>query len=278
MYQDMPHFDVMDQCKSLYFDGHPCGNSVLGTIESIDGLAAEQMREYFSTRYAPNNMTLAVSGNFDFEQFCSVAESGCSLWQKSETGRELSDHKGCEKEKRIEKSNLSREHICLMSRSVSAQDTRRFAARLLATIAGDSTGSRFFWELVDKAIAETAVMQLEDLDGTGAMYSYIRCSSENVPKVMNTIRGIFADLYNNGVTDDELGKAKNKRLSASVIKNELPMGRLIDLGFNWTYLKEYRTVEEDVNAFKAVTVNDINSLIKEFDLGKLTQLSMGPSK
>lgn len=276
MYQDMPNFDVMDQCKSLYFDGHPCGNSVLGTIESIDGLAAEKMREYFSTRYAPNNMTLAVSGNFDFEQLCSVVGAGCSMWQKNEVRRELADCKGSEKEKRIEKSNLSREHICLISRSVSAQDTRRFAAKLLATIAGDSTGSRFFWELVDKAIAETAVMQLEDLDGTGAMYSYVRCSSENVPKVMNTIRGIFADLYNNGVTDDELRKAKNKRLSASVIKNELPMGRLIDLGFNWTYLKEYRTVEEDVNAIKAVGVNDINSLIKEFDLGKLTQLSMGP--
>ena len=148
----------------------------------------------------------------------------------------------------------------------------------MATIAGDSVGSRFFWELVDKAIAETAVMQLEDMDGTGAMYSYIRCSSENVSKVLDTVKRIFSDLFKDGVTEDELRKAKNKRLSASVIQNELPMGRLIDLGFNWTYLKEYRTVEDDINAIKAVTVDDINSLIKEFDPGLFTQLSMGPAK
>ena len=278
MYQDMPNFDVMDQCKSLYFDSHPCGNSVLGTVGSIDNLAAEQMRQYFWQRYSPGNITLAVSGNFDFEQIYSAVQSGCSQWEKQDAGRKIGDVKGSGKEKRIEKSNLSREHICLVSHSVSAQDPRRFAGKLLATIAGDSVGSRFFWELVDKAIAETAVMQLEDMDGTGAMYSYIRCSSENVSIVLDTVKRIFSDLFKDGVTEDELRKAKNKRLSASVIQNELPMGRLIDLGFNWTYLKEYRTVEDDINAIKAVTVDDINSLIKEFDPGLFTQLSMGPAK
>jgi predicted Zn-dependent peptidase len=70
--------------------------------------------------------------------------------------------------------------------------------------------------------------------------------------------------------------AKNKILSALVIKNELPMGRLIDLGFNWTYLQQYRTIEDDINAIKAVTVDDVHSLIKQFKPGDFTQLSMGP--
>ena len=80
------------------------------------------------------------------------------------------------------------------------------------------------------------------------------------------------------MTEEELRKAKNKTLSALVIKNELPMGRLVDLGFNWTYLQRYRTVADDINAIKAVTVNDIHSLIEKFKLGDFTQLSLGPAQ
>jgi predicted Zn-dependent peptidase len=116
------------------------------------------------------------------------------------------------------------------------------------------------------------------MDGTGAFCSYICCGGDNVTKVLDLVRGIFDDLTRNGVTEDELTKAKNKILSDLVIKNELPMGRLVDLGFNWTYLRQYQTIEDDVNAIKAVTVDDVHSLIEQFRPGDFTQLSLGPAR
>ena len=159
MYQDLPSFDVMDRCRRLHFDSHPCGNSVLGSEESITNLSSEQMRDYFARRYAPNNMVLACAGNFNWEQICSIAGKSCGQWEKQDAGRDLKDCRGSKKKERIEKANLVREHICLMSPGVSAQDPRRFAAALLGIIVGDDVGSRFFWELVDKALAEAATMQ-----------------------------------------------------------------------------------------------------------------------
>ena len=164
-----------------------------------------------------------------------------------------------------------------MSEGVPAQDPARFAASLLGTIIGDDVGSRFFWELVDKALAEAASMSYGAMDGTGTFYSYIRCSAENVARVLDIVRGVFRDLAKDGVTEDELRTAKNKILSVLVIKNELPMGRLIDLGFNWIYLGRRRTIEEDVAAIKAVTVDDVNSLIEKINPGDFTQLSIGPA-
>jgi len=277
MYKDLPSFDVMERCRTLHFDGHPCGNSVLGSKESIDNLTAEQMQEYFARRYAPNNMVLACTGNFDWDQICSIAANTCAKWQKQPVERTLEHCEGSKKKKRIEKANLAREHICLMSEGVSAKDPRRFAASLLGTIVGDNVGSRFFWELVDKALAEAATMQFGAMDGTGVFCSYIRCSSENIMKVLDTIRSVFDSLAKYGINEEELRKAKNKILSALVIKNELPMGRLVDLGFNWIYLEKYRTTEDDVSAIKGVTVDDIHSLIEQFSPGDFTQLSLGPA-
>ncbi len=278
MYEDLPSFDVVDRCRKLHFDSHPCGNSVLGSKESIDGLTADQMQAYFANRYAPNNMVLAVAGNFDWDQICSTAQTNCGIWQKQPVSRKLDQAPASKKKERLGKSNLSREHICLMSRGLSAQDPKRFAASLLTMIVGDDVGSRFFWELVDNALAETATIQLGAMDGTGVFCSYIRCGNENVGKVLDTVRSIFSSLSSSGITEDELTKAKNKILSALVIKNELPMGRLIDLGFNWTYLQQYRTVADDINAIKAVTVNEIHSVIEKYNLGDFTQLSLGPAQ
>jgi predicted Zn-dependent peptidase len=278
MYKDLPSFDVMDRCRRLHFDGHPCGNSVLGSEKSVGNLTAEQMRDYFARRYAPNNMVLACAGNFDWGQICSVVEVRCGKWQQQAAARKLEHCGGSKKNNRVEKTNLAREHIGLMSSGVSAQDPRRFAAALLGIIVGDDVGSRFFWELVDKALAESATMQFGPMDGTGTFYSYIRCSSENASKVLDTVRNIFDSLSKDGVTEDELRKAKNKVLSALVIKNELPMGRLVDLGSNWTYLKQYRTIEDDISAVKAVTIDDVNVLIEQFNPGDFTQLSIGPAR
>jgi len=276
MYKDLPSFDVMDRCRKLHFDTHPLGNSVLGREDSIENLTAERMRSYFERRYAPNNMVLACSGHFNWEELCAQVESLCSVWEKQKVERKLGHCGGSRKKERDEKPGLAREHICLISPGVSAQDERRFAASLLAVVVGDEVGSRFFWELVDKALAETATMQLGAMDGTGAFYSYISCGPENVGKVMDTVRGIFEDLKKEGISEEELKKARNKMLSALVQKNELPMGRLIDLGLNWTYLKQYRTVEDDMNAIKAVSTVDVNALVKQLSPGDFTQLAIGP--
>jgi predicted Zn-dependent peptidase len=268
----------MDKCRNLHFEGHPCGNSVLGKVESIENLTARQMRDYFGSRYAPNNMALVFAGNYDWEQSCSVAEGPCAKWQNKAAVRDLRDCAGSRKKNRLEKPNLSREHICLMSPAVSAQDERRFAAYILAAIIGDSVGSRFFWELVDKALAESATMEFDAMDGTGAFFSYISCSPENADKVLDIVNGIFETLFEKGVTEEEIKAAKNKILSAMVIKNEIPMGRLINVGFNWMYLQQYRTIEDDIKAVKGVSAEDIHSLIKPFNPAFFTQFSLGPAK
>jgi predicted Zn-dependent peptidase len=277
MYQDLPSFDVIDRCRKLHFDEHPCGMSVLGTAKSIDGLTANQMRNYFENRYAPNNMVLAVVGNFDWEAICTLAEEGCSGWLTQEASRKLSHYNGSRKKERVEKQNLVREHICLISPAVSVQDKRRYAASLAAAIMGDDVGSRFFWKLVDKALAETATLEFSAMDGTGAFYSYIRCSSDKLSEVLDIVNSIFNELIEKSVNQEELDKARNKALSSLVIKNEVPMGRLVGLGFNWIYCQEYKSVEDDINAIKEVSVEDINSLIKEFRPGDYTQLILGPA-
>jgi predicted Zn-dependent peptidase len=163
-----------------------------------------------------------------------------------------------------------------MSAGPRAQDETKFAAAILGIIIGDSVGSRFYWELVDKALAEVAVTQFCPMDGVGVFYNSICCSPENVSTVLGIVEDIFQSLCEGGIKQEELTKAKNKVLSKLVLENELPMGRLSALGSNWVYLKQYRTIEDDIGAIKAVTIDDVHSLIKRYKPGEFTQFSIGP--
>lgn len=276
MYKDAPQFDVIDQARTMHFGDHPCSHSVLGSNESIDALTSKQMRDYFASRYAPDNIVVTCAGNLDFDNICKLVEENTKAWTPSNPSRELTHFAGTGQSKRIENSVLSREHICLVSQTVSMQDKRKYAASLLSNIVGDATGSRFFWKLVDSAIAEEASMHCETMDGTGAMYSYIRTSPDKKDKVMEIVNNILKDVTEKGVTEKELQAAKNKVLSAITIKNEVPMGRLIELGFNWVYLKEYKPIDKTVSDVKNVTIDDINVLAKEQKLSDYTMLTTGP--
>ena len=278
MYDDMPSFDVMDRARSLHFSPHPCGNSVLGTVESIKALTSAQMREYFNRRYSPSNITVCCCGNFDWDKYVAQIEEHCGGWEKVETSRETTFSEGTAEHQVILKPNLAREHICLVSPGVSAQDSRHHAANLLSLIIGDESGSRYYWELVDNAIAEVASMHFEDMDGVGAFYSYFQCSVENSDKTLQVVTKVLEDIAKNGITDHELTRAKNKALSALTLKNELSMGRLVTVGLNKVYLDSYTPIQQEIAEIKAVTVEQVNELARCYDMLKYTKVVLRPGK
>ncbi len=56
------------------------------------------------------------------------------------------------------------------------------------------------------------------------------------------------------------------------------MGRFVNLGFDWVYLGQYRSVSDDVHAIKNISVNDINELVAEFRPGNFTCFALCPPK
>ena len=276
MYKDMPHFDVADRCRKLHFDKNPCGNSVLGTVDSIKALGCEQMLEYFRHRYAPDNMVLACSGNVDWDEFLAKAQELCGGWQPSTPSRKLTNFAGTAKLQPVTDAKIVREHICLMSAAPAAQSELRYAASLLAGVIGDDTGSRMYWGLVDTALADVAEMEYDSMDHTGLFYTYISCDPEKASRVLDITRAMLAKVVTDGVTDAELEAAKNKIASNVTINGELPMGRLVPLGFGWVYNQEYRTVAQEIDAIKSVTHEDIARLLAQYSPASITTLGLGP--
>src|SRR5207302_3872592 len=111
---------------------------------------------------------------------------------------------------------LNRQYTMGMTPGPSAQDERRFAARVLSDVIGDSDGSRFYWALVDNAIAEDADFGFYPHDASGSFYVALTTDPKRADEALDiALREL--EKVKQDLNDDEVERAKNKIASSIVL-------------------------------------------------------------
>src|SRR5215208_5420611 len=148
-YQDQPGSVAWENARHIYYDKHPLGNSVLGTHESVSALTRDQMRAYFTRRYAANNIILSVAGNFDWKQLVELATAACSGWNTAEVGRtHRTEWLGTGGLHVLTREKVQQEYVLCLGGGPPSDSRLRYAADTLALAVGDDTGSRLYWGLI----------------------------------------------------------------------------------------------------------------------------------
>ena len=275
-YDDQPPYGGQERVMALHFGNHPLARSVLGTCQSVEALSRDQMAGYWQERYSPSNMTLAATGKIDFDALVSQLETLCGSWQRADVERATpSGGEGGQLEQ-IHKPEATQQYVLQLANGPAADDPRRFAARVMATVVGDETGSRLFWELVDSGEAEVAALDSYEFEGTGIFMNYLCCTPERARQNVETIDTMLATLRQDGIRQEELEQAQNKICSQVVLGSERTMNRLFSLGINWMLRKNYMTVAETVEAYSRVTCQDVAELLEEFPLNRRSLVTVGP--
>ena len=277
MYEDRPSMRVFDTGNERYFNGHPMGNSVLGTPATITPLQREQMLDYFRARYAPNNLVVALSGNYDWDAAVRQLEELTAGWEPQETGREhppATPRTGFDV---IEDGKLKRVHMGLWAPGLSAQDDRRYAAALLANVLGDSSGSRLYWELVDRGLADMAELWHDPADGIGMFNGYLSAAPERAQEVLEIARGVLRDAKSNPPSEEEWERAQKKLATGVTLQSETPFSRLMSLGTAFLYNRAYQSAGDVLAKVLGARREDAIELLAQGVLDELYVLQLGPA-
>ncbi len=277
MYLDNPMSVAYEAAKAAHFGKHPLGNSILGTVESITALRADQMREYFARRYSPSNIVLAFAGKADWGALVELARSRCGGWRGGEAHRQAVPMHGAGSFQAILRADDQQQTVVAVGNGPPLESPDRYAAHLLATVLGDHTGSRLYWALIDPGLADGAELSYQDYNQAGAFFSFLAASPRRPRQTSTRSPRFTATRLPTGVTEDELNQAKNKVLARSVLRSERPMGRLASLGFHWMYRHAYLSIEDELQAFNKVTLDDLRRLLADWPLWPLTIVSVGPT-
>ncbi|MCC6221334.1 MAG: insulinase family protein [Deltaproteobacteria bacterium] len=275
LYQDRPTYQLFEASLQQHFRNHSAGNPVLGTNESIKALTQPQMKAYFERRYVPANMVLVASGRFDYDSFFELASRHCGGWSSGFANRELVVHKPTRSETVMTKEGLHCAHLCYVTPGPSAVEECQYAAGVLSCILGDTSGSRMYWDLVDKGLAESAHIDVDCMDGTGIIYAYA-CSE---PEKIDSVGDIVVNIMNTAkdFSDDDLERAKTKLATRLVVGGESARKRMMTVGNDWIYRKQYFTLQEELRKIQDVSRGDIEDVLSLYSFSPVTKVKLIPA-
>jgi predicted Zn-dependent peptidase len=276
-YEVRPEWAVYDESRKLFFGDHPLGQSILGTRESIDALKRDQMHDYFQRRYVAPNIVAVAAGNFNWNDFVRLVEGHCGKWESGPIGRRgLQEAKHRPGLKVMQREKLNQEYVMMWVPGPAADSPMRYAAHVLTSIIGDSTGSRFFWALVDPGLADSADISFMDYEAAGAYLLSFSCQPEDAKSNLDIVRRILQEIQSKSVTEEELRVARTRMAAREVRGNERTHRRMLSIGHDWVYLNTYRTLDDELASIDAVTLADIRKLLDRYPLQDLMTVALGP--
>jgi predicted Zn-dependent peptidase len=266
MYEDEPQDKVHDVLSAAVFGNHPLGRPVIGRGEVISTLTVEAIASYHSARYGGPNIVVAAAGNLDHDTIVRLGAT--SLDRKRRRDGHVAEYPA-PNERRGAVAFQSKEteqfHICLGGRGIQRDDERRFALSVLDAVLGGSTSSRLFQEVREKrGLAYSIYSWMSQYRDTGQIGIYVGTRGDNVAEAMRVIGTELERLQVDGISDEELARAREHVKGRIVLSMESTANRMHRLGRSVLAGTPLLSPDEIIARLDAVDRDQIQALARDF--------------
>ena len=265
---------------STAYQRHPYRFPVIGELEIYNQLTQEQVMQYYKTRYVPNNLTFVVVGDVNGEKmrqqlrdfFNSYPEKSLKpVFIPSEPPQ--LGRREVHKEFATELTHLSMAwHIPeVTSPDVPSLD-------LLSTILGDGRSSRLYQRVREEAGLAFGISAFSYTPGDPGLFGIDATLDPKKREAAQKLAlQIVDEVKQNGVTADELDKAKKITLSQHLGALTTMRGQASDIGSNWLLTRDLNFSRHYLDAVQQVTLDDVKRVAKTYlTENNLTVVSLNP--
>jgi predicted Zn-dependent peptidase len=275
--EDEPMQKVLDVLQREFFAGHPCGNSTLGTVESVRSLTPDRLRAYWHRSHHPGSVVVAAAGKLDFTQFVGMVEGCCGDWAPGSV-QSRSAPPVYQPRVAVLHRESNQEHIGIGILGVPVGHPDYYAVSLLATILGGSMNSRLFTEVREKrGLAYGVGAYPVALSDAGMIRIYAGTVPQKAHETVSVTLDELRKLEAGGVREDELVRAKTLVKSRLIMGGESTRVRRNTIGTSLWYEGFVRTLDELRNLIEAVPAEQIQAAARRLEISsRFTLAAIGP--
>ena len=274
MYEDTPDDLVTERLISEVYSGTCLESPILGTKESLAAMDGDFLRDFKSRNYSPDNIVIAISGSFEWSDIDYITERFSAMQaQRAIEPVEAVYHPAFT----VSEKPIEQNHLCVAFPGLPVGHKDRYAMQLLSSILGGGMSSRLFQTVrEDHGLCYSIYTFGSGYSDTGIFGIYSALSSETESKALELSVDVIEELLKNGVTPDELSRAREQVRSNVIMGLESTSGRMNKIGKNELYCGKIPSTEDTIKAYDAVTVEKINSLAERcLDFSKLSFSAVG---
>jgi predicted Zn-dependent peptidase len=275
--EDTPDHKVDDLFSRTLWPDHPIGRPVLGERKTVSAFVPAQLRSYTDRHYRTGDVVVAAAGNLSHEDVAALAATGLAgLPVAPRADREIRAAVAA-RHVAVATKDTEQAHICWGTLSLDANSADRFAMDLLNAVLGGSMASRLFQEIREKRGLAYAVNSYNSLyTDTGAFMVYAGTRPENTKLVVELITAEVAKILDAGITAAELDRARESVDGHMVLGLENTNRRMMRLGGPEVGGRELLSIDEVIERYGAVTLEDIHRVAKATLGGPRTLAVVGP--
>ena len=285
MRDDDPSDLVHDLFSDVYYGDTPVGRPILGTIDSINGMSRNTVFNYYKKKYLPQDLVVAVAGNIKHKRVVEMVEKALSrdgFLDVSGTPQIRSNTPIRNKNQKpvgLMYRKTEQAHMFYGMEGVARADERRFAMGVLSAALGGGMSSRLFQEIREKrGLAYSVYAYAQQFAGTGVLGFYAGCNPTKSVEVIEIIREVLADVADNGMTHEEIDRAKGAVRGSLVLSQEDSGSRMSRIGKNEIVYGQVMDFDDILKRIAAVSTEDIREIAGEFLVKTPTLALVGPFK
>ena len=264
-----------EQMSATLYYSHPYGIPVIGWEHEIAELSREDALDFYKLFYAPNNAVLVVAGDVTADEVRTLAEAKygkipanpdvASARQRPKEPPQRAARRVAYSDPRAGNASFHRDYIVPSYTTAKPLDAE--ALDLMMKIAADGATSRVYRKLVvEEKVASSAGGRYSGsgLDsGTISLYA-VADSPENLPKIEASLDKVLAEIRENGVTEDELQRAKSNYIARYVYQNDDQTSLARRYGWGVALGRTIEQIQVWPEEIAKVTVDDIKRVANAY--------------
>ena len=269
-----PAAQLGESMQATLFVNHPYGRPVIGWEQEIKQLNREEALAFYRRFYAPNNALLVVAGDVTPEGVKKLAEKiyepiprNDSIQSRARPNEPeaRADRRVVLADVRVAQPSLTRNYLAPSYRTAALGEAE--AIDVLTHVLGTGSLSRLYRKLViEKKIAASAGAWYG-----GVAYDTTRLgiSATPLPGVAledldKAIDAVIAEVVTNGITQEELTRAKTKLVADVVYSWDDPFTLARMYGAALTTGLTVDTIKEWPDRIRAVTADQVQEAAKKW--------------
>ena len=260
-------FEYLLQEKS--FKEHPYKRPGIGSIEDLDAATLNDVQEFHTTYYRPDNATFVIVGDFDQQQLDAWVDKYLKPIAKPDRPLPRVQIKEPARTAEVRLTEYGKNDLpavgltYVIPRQADADsDALRIADAILS--AGES--SRLYHALVYDQQLAAEVNSSADLREDVSLFVLTAILSEG-KKIEDAEKSLLAEikkLQDTPVSAAELEKAKNQLITDQLRQRETSNGKALALGEAAVLLGDAARVNTDLSRLQAVTAADVQRVMKKY--------------
>jgi predicted Zn-dependent peptidase len=285
MRDDDPSDLVHDLFSDTYYGDTQIGRPILGTIESINNMSRNTVFNYYKKKYKPSDLVVAVAGNIKHKRVVAMVEEALSrdnfldVVGTPNIRPNTPIKRGPQTPVGLMYRKTEQAHMLYGMEGVARADERRFAMGVLSAALGGGMSSRLFQEIREKrGLAYSVYAYSQQFAGSGTLGFYAGCNPTKAVEVVEIIREILSDVADNGMSHEEIERAKGAVRGSLVLSQEDSGSRMSRIGKNEIVYGQVMDFDDILKAISRVSAEDVRQIASEYLTKTPTLALVGPFK